>query len=263
MDAGALDYCAFPEHRIYIEPFGGAASVLLRKKRSYAEIYNDLDGEVVNLFRILREPQAAGELERMIRYTPFARDEFLGAYEYTDDRMEQARRLVIRAFMGFGSNAHTRVTGFRASSNRSGTTPAHDWANWPDAIKGMTERLAGVVIENRLAIDVIRHHDAAGALIYCDPPYVHETRCPGQLKNYNYEMTNEQHAELADVLRSVQGAVVLSGYRCDLYDSLYSDWRRIDKNAFADGARSRTESLWINNRVDLSRQHTLFKESTL
>lgn len=132
----------FPPHRVYVEPFGGGASVMLRKSRSYGEIYNDLDVEVVNLFRVLQSARAA-ELHYKLTMTPFARDEFDLAYEIADDDVERARRLIIRSFMGFGSNGHSRVTGFRANSNRSGTTPAHDWANYAAALPKLIERMSG------------------------------------------------------------------------------------------------------------------------
>lgn len=94
----------FPEHRCYVEPFGGGGSVLLRKPRSYAEVYNDLDGEIVNLFTVARD--RGDELVRLLELTPFSRDEFQQSYEPTDDPLEQARRTIARSFMGFGSNAH-------------------------------------------------------------------------------------------------------------------------------------------------------------
>lgn len=143
-----------PKHRVYVEPFGGAGSVLLRKPRSYAEVYNDLDGEVVNLFRVARE--RGDELRRALELTPFARDEFALSYEPTEDPVEQARRTVARSFMGFGSNSHSKATGFRANSNRSGTTPAHDWRNYPEAFVAVIERLRGVCIENRDAVEVMQ-----------------------------------------------------------------------------------------------------------
>lgn len=153
----------FPPHRIYVEPFGGAASVLMRKPRCHGEVYNDLDDEVVTLFRVLRGRRAP-ELRRALELTPFARVEFREAYEPTDDAVEQSRRLIVRSFMGFGSNAHAsqakghRSTGSRASSNRSGTTPAQDWANYPAALEALVARLAGVVIENRDAALVMAKH---------------------------------------------------------------------------------------------------------
>lgn len=234
----------FPPHRVYVEPFGGAASVLMRKPRSYAEVYNDLDGEIVNLFRVLRSDRA-DELVRLLRLTPVARAEFVLSYEPDDDPVEQARRTVVRSFMGFGSNAHKRATGFRSNSNRSYTTPAHDWRNYPDAMGAMIERLRGVTIECRDAREVIEQHDSPETLYYVDPPYPSGTRDRGP--DYAHEMTDDDHRALAHVLRSVQGMVVLSGYACDLYDvELYPDWHRVEKAALADGARKRTEVLWLN-----------------
>lgn len=245
----------FPPHRIYVEMFGGAASVLIRKPRSYAEVYNDLDSEVVNLFRVLRNKYQAESLKNQLELTPFARDEFLESYQFPDggDPVEQARRLVIRSFMGFSSNAHNSVsrTGFRANSNRSGTTPAHDWVKWPEQIPVFIERLKGVVIENRNALDIISQHDSTETLHYADPPYVWETRKGiGQgHKNhaYRHELTDNHHIELAEVLNNVKGMVVLSGYACDLYDrKLYKHWHRYERKAYADGARERVEVLWLN-----------------
>lgn len=262
----------FPPHRIYVEPFGGAASVLIQKPRTYAEVYNDLDGEVVNVFRVLRDPETAQQLEQLLRLTPFARDEFEAAYVRIEDPVEQARRTIIKAFMGFGSAAihaekprgmRTRAstwhapTGFRANSSQSGTTPAHDWAHYPDQLPLFVERLRGVVIENRSAIDVIRQHDREDALIFVDPPYLLGTRDSGT--DYTHEMTDQDHRELAGVLHGVRGMVVLSGYPDALYDELYGDWNHVSRSALADGARKRTECLWVNRAVTVKLQHNLFE----
>ncbi len=242
----------FPRHRVYTEVFGGAASVLLRKRRSFAEVYNDLAGDVVNLFRVLRDPVSAAALEQGLRLTPFAREEFKGAYEPAADPVERARRLVTRSFMGFGSASHNPAhsTGFRSNSNRSGTTAAHDWVSYPRAIAEFTDRLRGVVIENRPAAEVIRQHDGPTTLHYADPPYPHSTRKaknPYCQKGYIHEMSDDDHRRLAEVLRSVRGMVVLSGYPCDLYDlELFPDWPRVDRPAMADGARPRIERLWLS-----------------
>ena len=240
-----------PEHRVYVEPFGGAASVLMRKPRSYTEVYNDLDGEVVALFRILRDPAQAAQLRRNIELTPFAREEFLSAYHDAKTPMEQARRLIIRCFMGFGSNAHNPAnrSGFRANSTRSGTRPAHDWMSWPKQIECFTERLDGVVIENRDALEVMRKHDGPDTLHYVDPPYPLETRVgvKSGRKCYRHEMSDEQHRELGACLLQLEGMVVLSGYPCPLYDEeMFPHWQRITRKAYADGARARTEALWLN-----------------
>lgn len=241
-----------PPHQIYVEPFGGAASVLMRKPRSYGEVYNDLEGEIVNVFRVLRNKDTATELKRLIELTPFARQEFHDSYEKGGDEVCRAHKMIIRAYMGFGSAAMTRThrTGFRSNSNRSGTTPAHDWASWPDQIEAFTERLKGVVIENRHAVDVIKQHDGLETLHYVDPPYVWDTRsgsCTGKRQGYKHELDDAQHIALAEVLRGLKGMVILSGYPCDLYDKqLYSDWHRFERKHFADGARERMEVVWLN-----------------
>jgi DNA adenine methylase len=246
----------FPPHLVYVEPFGGAASILLRKAQSYAEVYNDRDDWVVALFRVLRDQTQAARLMEALRLTPFARAEFdvsgrtLG--HPSADPIEMARCLIVRSFMGFGSNAHNgRSTGFRANSNRSGTTPAHDWANYPDALDALIERLRGVVIENRDAIDVMSAHDGPGTLHYVDPPYLPDVRSPAnkydlKYRAYRHEMSRADHERLLAFLRALIGMVVLSGYPHTLYDAALSDWSRIELPAYADGARPRTEVLWLN-----------------
>jgi len=254
----------FPEHRVYVEPFGGGGSVLMRKPRSYAEIYNDIDDEVVGLFRILRYPAQAAELERRLRLTPFARVEFQESYQPPVDDMDRARKLIIRSFMGFGSdgcNGEYR-TGFRANSNRSGTTPARDWVNYWDAIPAFTARLAGVVIENTAAIEVMKKHDAPHTLHYLDPPYMHGLRSRTARKKggfvgvYKHEMSDADHEALLEFLidgwvekdgtrRRLLGAVAVSGYDCDLYNRAFAGWDRHEVAARADGARPRKEILLV------------------
>lgn len=242
----------FPPHRVYVEPFGGGASVLMRKPRAeLVEVYNDLDAELVNLFRVLRDPSASPRLRELLRFTPYARAEFVESYAPAIDPVEQARRTVVRSFQGFGSDsASGALTGFRANGNRNNAHPARDWQNYPGAIDAFTGRLQGVVIECRDALDIIRQHDDARTLYYCDPPYPHGTRSSTTIrtgKGYRYEMTDDDHLALAEVLHGVQGMVVLSGYACDLYDvELYPDWTRYERPHLADGARPRTEVIWIN-----------------
>ena len=242
----------FPPHRVYVEPFGGAASVLMQKPRSYGEVYNDLDGEIVNLFRVLRDAGSANELRNLLELTPFSREEYRASFFESAQPIEQARRTVIRSFMGFGSNSLNRniKSGFRSNSNRSGTTPAHDWVNWPEQISKYVDRLRGVVIENKDAAGVIRQHDSVETMIYADPPYCQETRMTVTqhgAHGYAHEMTTEDHRALAEVLRAVAGMVVLSGYACPLYDDeLYSDWARVERPALADDALPRTEVVWLN-----------------
>lgn len=255
----------FPKHRTYVEPYGGAGSVLLQKSRAYAEVYNDLNQELVNLFCILRDATRARELERHLRLTPFARDEYTFAWEPSDEPIERARRLLIRCYMGFGSAAYNskHATGFRNHSE--GThVPAREWASYPDALPAIVERLRGVIVENRPALEVIAEHDSPQTLIYADPPYPHTTRKKRQITNYgHFEMTDDDHRELAGVLRSASGMVVLSGYRCALYDELFGDWERSEREAYAAGARKRIECLWLNPlAVKRNAQQGLFTEVT-
>jgi len=244
-----------PPHRVYVEPFCGAASILMQKPRVYAEVINDLDLEVVNLFRILRDPERADCLRHLLEITPFAREEFNLSYEPATEPIEAARRLVVRSFMGFGSAAHNpkHKTGFRNNANRSGTTPAHDWVNYLPSLEVFTERLAGVVIENRDALEIMPTFDGDETLFYVDPPYPISTRSMIRWNSecdrcYVHEMTDNDHRALASVLHQLKGMVVLSGYRCDLYDTeLFPKWTRIDRASHADGARARVESLYFND----------------
>ena len=241
----------FPPHRIYVEPYGGAASVLMQKPRSYAEVYNDVWDEVVNLFRVLRDPESAPRLECQLKLTPFARVEFEEAYCLEVEPVERARKLLIRSFMGHGSASANAAhkTGFRNDSMRSGTTPYNDWKHWPDYITEMTERLQGVCIEHRPAAQIIEEFDGTETLFYVDPPYSLITRPSAKTRKnscYAHEMTDTQHRELSEVLRKCAGMVILSGYPCALYDELYGDWGRAERIARADGAQKRTEVLWMN-----------------
>ncbi len=243
----------FPPHKCYTEVFGGGANLLLQKQRCYAEVYNDKWDTVVNVFKVLRDPVMAAELRRRIELTPFAREEFEQCGEIfireCEDPIEKARLTIARSFMGFGS-ASTNAehsTGFRSNSNRSGTTPAHDWMNYPSHIESFTKRLQGVIIENRDYDKVLFAHDSEKTLHYVDPPYVHSTR---NLKRgnamYAYELTDEEHIELSSNLKSLKGNVILSGYNSDLYKNLYDDWVKIEIATHADGAKDRVECLWLN-----------------
>lgn len=239
----------FPPHRVYVEPFGGGGSVLMQKPRSYGEVYNDKWDTVVNVFRVLRDPAKAEQLEMLLTLTPYARTEFILSYQPDDSDVERARKTIVRSFMGFGSASTNGdyPTGFRANSNRSGTTPAMDWANYPKHIGEFAKRLRGVTIENREAVDVIRQHDSAETLFYVDPPYPHSTRNFDRGNAaYAHEMSDEAHRELASVLREAKGMILLSSYPCSLYDDLYDGWIVERRAAHADGAVDRVECLWMN-----------------
>lgn len=258
----------FPEHRTYVEPFAGAASVLMRKDPSPAEILNDLDTEIVNFFRVLRDATLAAELARQVALTPFSREEFTAAYDSPPpggwDAVERARRLLVRCYQGHSAMSRVKNrTGFRKTPFRGsgGQSVMADWANYPDSIGAFAARLRPVMLECRPAVQVIEEQDDTRTLFYVDPPYPVSTRSgiswPSDLgRAYAHEMTDDDHRELAATLRAVEGMVVLSGYPCALYDvELYPDWHRVTRPALADGNRDREEVLWLNPAC-LSRQTT-------
>lgn len=242
----------FPAHHIYVEPFGGAASVLLHKKRSHGEVYNDVHDEVVNVFRVLRDPATAARLAQLVELTPFARTEFEQSYEPTDDPIERARRTVVRSFMGFGSGSafSKHSTGFRTGiRGERNAGAATDLNTWPAEVPAFVERLRGVTIESRDALYLMARTDGPTTLFYVDPPYPLSTRgsARGVRQKYAQELTDDDHRRLAGVLHDLQGMVVLSGYPCDLYDTeLFPGWERHERQALADGARKRIDVLWLN-----------------
>lgn len=237
-----------PPHRVYVEPYGGGGSVLLRKARSHAEVYNDLDGDVVLLFRILRDNPAP--LIAALELTPYARDEYELSHEPCENDLERARRLCVRSLMGFGSRGHNidNKTGFRNFTRSSTTYPAKEWHKYPASLPAIVERLLGVTIENREAREVMLQHDSPATLHYVDPPYVPDTRSALLHNNggYTHEMTDADHMALAECLHGLAGMVVLSGYRSDSYDDLFKDWQTLDRETIAESALPRTETLWFN-----------------
>ncbi len=240
----------FPPHRCYVEPFGGAAGVLIQKPRAWAEVYNDLDGEIVNVFRVLRDPAWRAELIAACRLTPYARAEFQWAWEPCDDPVERARRTVVRAQMGFGSGGACRaVTGFRNDTRRAGSTPQSDWLKYPAALASVGARFEGVCVEQRPALTVMREHDGLQTLHYVDPPYLPETRVLKRHGGYRHELSAQDHRELVEHLRTLAGMVVVSGYASDLYRDLLPEWTLRTRVVSASGRRGgtrRTECLWLN-----------------
>jgi DNA adenine methylase len=215
----------------------------------------------VNLFRVLQDDRMGFQLLIKLMVTPFARDEFEIGYIETDEPVERARRLVILSYMGFGSNGHSRLnrTGFRSNSDRLGTTPAHDWANYPKVMPAIIERLRGVVIENRDALAVMAQHDGPDTLHYVDPPYMRETRSIAKNRTgcYTHELDADGHARLLAFLPTLAGMVVVSGYPHSAYDAAFVGWRRVEIGAHADGGADRREVIWINPAA-WARGHDLF-----
>lgn len=245
-----------PTHRVYVEVFGGAAGVLIRKQRSKIEVYNDLDSQVVNYFRVLRDQERRDELAAMVALTPFSRDEFEASYEAATDPVEAARRFVVRCFLGHGtcSMDPRDSNGFRSCDIRAGKSYAREWRGLPEAITTAGERLCGVTIEHLDFRKLIPKFDHVDTCFYVDPPYLAETRDAGG-KGYVHEMTTECHRQLAWLLHRVKGKVLLSGYPSSLYEGLYADWRCENKMVSANGQRGavpREERLWMNFEPETS-----------
>ncbi|TKI06229.1 DNA adenine methylase [Martelella alba] len=239
----------FPSHTCYVEPFGGAASVLLRKERSYAEVYNDLDSDVVNLFTVLRNAEQRAELVEACILTHYSRDEFMGAYEKAYTAVERARRLVVRATMGFGSAGATKgTTGFRLDTKRPCATAQHLWSRMPDNLAAVGQRFDGVLVENRDAILCMQDHDDEQTLHYVDPPYIHDTRVMTS-KYYRHEMDDQQHLCLIDAVTHLRGMVIISGYDTEMYNDMLIGWKKENKQSSAAGKKGsviRTECLWLS-----------------
>lgn len=252
----------FPEHRIYVEPYCGAASVFMQKPRSFMEVINDLDDEIVNLFQVLRDSRKAKRLIELLELTPWARTEFWNCYEATASPVEKARRMVARSFMAFGTTGRRKNrTGFRGKAERQNNTGINDWHNYPKSLAVVVKRLQGVCVENRPALEILSQQDDDETLFYLDPTYPFDTRTAIRYPSrndraYAHEMTDDDHRELAKALHSIKGMAIISGYRCDLYDKeLYSDWESFEKKTFADGGKKRTEVIWINGAAMKRRKH--------
>jgi len=240
-----------PQTRQYCEPFAGSAAVLLNRPPCDVETYNDLDGEVANFFRVLREKKKV--LIEAIGLTPFSREEFYIAVSTNGDTipaLERARRFFVRARQTRTGLAQMATLGRWANcrnTSRAGMSGVVSrWLGSVESLPEIVERLLRVQIENRSGEDVIRLYDDPGTLFYCDPPYVHSTR--GDSKAYQFEMDDEAHTRLAVILKKCKGKVAISGYRCDLMDTLYNGWKRADADPKQCHSikQFRREALWMN-----------------
>lgn len=240
-----------PKTKHFCEPFGGSAAVLLNREPSLIETYNDIDGEVVNFFKVLRDQKDA--LIEAIGLTPFSREEFVNAiYESSNNLsdLERARHFYIRARQvrtGLAQKASPGRWAHCLLTSRAKMAGAVSrWLGSVEDLPEIAQRLLRVQIEHSPANEVIKRYDSEETLFYCDPPYPHSSR--GDKNAYGYEMTDREHIELASVLHRVKGKVALSGYHCQLMNDLYGDWHCIEapvKNCHS--VRSpRTEVLWLN-----------------
>lgn len=244
----------FPPHRVYVEPYGGAASVLLQKSPAITEIWNDLESEAVNLFTVLRNYPAA--LAEVVELTPFSREEYHTLYEATECPIERARRFVCRSFMGQSSKGALRKSGFDSRINPDAfASRVNCLRALPKEFGLIAERFSKVIIENRDAKRIFEQYDREDALFYVDPPYLSD-----RANHYTHEMDAAGHEELLGQILGLSGMVVLSGYSHELYESRLKNWYRVSCDASADTGAARTEVLWINPAASSRLNRRLFDE---
>jgi len=241
-----------PPHQTYLEPFFGSGAVLFNKSPSKLETINDLDGNVVNLFRVIRDKPE--ELARTVYWTPYSRQEYLSCQSGGDKDLEQARRFLVRCWQSIRVKTGS-ISGWKCRGTADDSYRIKQWNDLPDKLLRVSERLKDVQIECRPAIEIIDRYNRPDVLIYADPPYLAETR---QGSIYEHEMSDDEHVKLLSVLSVHQGPVILSGYSSRLYDDILSSWRREEIQQVIETGQTRTEVLWINPMAAEWGQQRLF-----
>ncbi|MEW5745259.1 MAG: DNA adenine methylase [Nitrospirota bacterium] len=230
-----------PQHDSYLEPFFGSGAVFFQKERSVIETVNDLDGNVVNLFSVIRD--RGNELARLIQMTPWARDEYeLGYDAAVEDPLESARRFLVRCWQAVGNKLCQR-TGWKKDIVQTKKYYPGMWNDLPYRILAIATRLKETQIENQDAFKLIPRYNDRRVLIYADPPYMLGVRCS---KQYNLELTEWEHGFLLDLLSQHRGPVIISAYDNPLYKDRLRDWRRLSINTYTFGARPRQEVIYLN-----------------
>lgn len=245
------------EKLTYVEPYMGSLAVFFNKNRSVIETVNDIDSNVVNLFRVIREHPA--EMAKLIKLTPWAREEYKNSYEQTDEPLEKARRFLVRMWMAIGAKS-SDITGFRNVIKGINGNLSH-WNNrLPDRILEAAERLQHtetcvVQIESQPALQLIERYNRENVLMYIDPPYLLSTRSK---RIYKHEMNDQDHVELLKILYKSKAKILLSGYENDMYNSMLEGWHKESVNCLKEAGLQATETLWMNYQPD-NRQLNLFE----
>ena len=234
-----------PKHKVYLEPYFGSGAVFFNKEPAKIETINDLNADVINYFKVLRDKPF--ELIESLQLTPYGRDEYENAYtqDLNENDIEKARKFSVRCWQGFGSS-NLYKNGFRSSQQSNSPITTKAWRELPETLKEATMRLQNAQIENLSAVDLIKRYNTQDVFIYADPPYLLGTR-KGYL--YKHEMSDEQHIELLEILLGHLGKELLSGYDNELYNSMLKDWVKVYKNTTAEKGLKRTEVLWMNYNI--------------
>lgn len=247
-----------PKHQVYVEPCGGAASVLMRKDPApKLEVYNEILAEVTNVFKVLRSPKMAEQLERVCNLTPWSYEAFVDSWiNDNSDAIEWARRILVRSFFSYSPLSSGRCPGFRMDKTdyTSGNhrNCAKDWLNHHDQIKIFTKRLKSVMILSKPALEIINQFNGKDVLIYIDPPYsMHKRRSQAR---YYYEWEEDDHLELVELILRSESMIMLSGYACPFYDKLLnSDWIQLSTKGWTQGLSRSEEFLWINPAAQVAK----------
>lgn len=234
-----------PPHKVYLEAYFGSGAVFFNKIPAKIETLNDLDGNVVNYFKIIRErPQ---ELAQQLNMTPYGRDEYYQSCEILpeDSDLERARKFAVRCWQGFGCSNLYR-NGFRSSQQSKSPHTTKEWRNLPERLLEASERLKNAQIENLPATELIKRYNTSDVFLYVDPPYLHRTR-----KNhlYRFEMEDQDHIELLELLARHQGKILLSGYDNEMYNKMLHGWKRVQTKTQAEAGIPRVETLWMNYEI--------------
>lgn len=232
-----------PDHKTYLEPFFGSGAVFFRKQQSPLETINDIDGDVVNLFRVVRNKPE--ELARLVQWTPYSREEYYESYESNGSDIERARQFLVRCWQAIGAKTSDK-TGWRSNIQHDkapNKTWPKQWQDVPGEILEVANRLKDVQIENQPALQILERYKYPDVLVYADPPYILSTRSK---RMYRHEMNENDHLELLEALDAHPGPVILSGYAHQMYDERLKHWSRETRQATADRGQPRTEVLWIN-----------------
>ncbi len=234
-----------PAHKVYCEPYFGSGGVFFNKQPSFIETINDISGDIVNLFKVVRERPA--ELAAALELTLWAREEYVNCYEIVGDEVECARRTLVRHHQSYGTT-NSNKNAWRNSQTQNSPRVAAQWKTLPDAVFEICGRLKDAQIENVDALTLIERYNDPDTLLYLDPPYLLGLR---KRNMYKYEMTDKQHVELLELIKQSKSKVCLSAYDNELYNEYLKNWYTDEKKTTAQAGLHRTEKIYMNYQPDL------------
>ena len=234
----------FPEHRFYVEPFGGSGAVLLNKQPAFLDVYNDMDDRVVNFFEVLKDPEKVEQLIKLLELTPYSQEAYKRSFAVSEDPVENALHFAVNSMMSYGGGIHK--PGFKRNGLYRTTPYPQTWREYPDVVRecAIELRARNIEINKMDALEIMSRYDSADTLHYVDPPYVQSTR--GKNVRYAHEYDEDDHEELLRFLQSLKGKVILSGYDSELYSKYLSGWQKETKLTRDTQGNKKTECLWMN-----------------